>query len=158
MHLDDIRKVLQHCYTWQADSAPESAFRFLVFIGPKRKHVRVISPGLDAEEINSCKERRKKKGKGKQRADPFEGLLSMNPNLTVASSSNRIGSELVPSQQVWINMQQMVQLKEKGYEVSGLVNGPNEGLPEFLVEEEWLNSLTSKQPSMPSEVGSRAYP
>lgn len=155
MHLDDIRKVLQHCYTRQTESGAESAFRFLVIIGPKRKHVRVISPGLDADEINSRKERRKKKGKGKQRADPFEGLLSMNPNPTVAGGSDRIGSEPVPGRQVRITMQQMVELREKGYKVSGPVNGPNEGLPEYLVPEEWLNSLSSEQPS---EVGSRPYP
>jgi hypothetical protein len=155
MHLDDIRKVLQHCYTRQTESGAESAFRFLIIIGPKRKHVRVISRGLDADEINSRKERMKKKGKGKQRANPFEGLLSMSPNPTVAGGPDRIGSEPVPGRQVRITMQQMVQLKEKGFEISGPVNGPNEGLPEYLVPEEWLNSLSSEQLS---EVGSRPYP
>src|SRR6266498_3060585 len=39
MHLDDIRKVLQHCYRLQVKSGPESAFRFAVFVGPKRKRI-----------------------------------------------------------------------------------------------------------------------
>jgi len=32
MHLDDIRKVLQHCYGLQAATSPESAFRFAAFL------------------------------------------------------------------------------------------------------------------------------
>lgn len=161
MHLDDIRNVLQHCYTRQVNVNAESAFRFLVVIGPKRKHVHVNSPGSNGDEVNSRKERRKKKGKGKERADPFEGLLQINPDPTtrvgtehpLIGSSDQTGSRQLPTRLVRINMGVMVQLKERGYTVSGPVNGPNEGLPEFEVPEEWLNSLASTTPAMPIEVG-----
>jgi hypothetical protein len=63
----------------------------------------------------------------------------------------------LPIRLVRINMRQMVQLKERGYIVSGPVNGPNEGLPEFEVLEDWLNSLSAERPSMPIEVRSRPH-
>lgn len=161
MNLDDIRNVLQHCYTRQVNVNAESAFRFLVVIGPKRKHVHVNSPGSNGDELNSRKERRKKKGKGKELADPFVGLLKINPDPTTTvgtehpliGSSDQIQSRQLPTRLVRINMGVMVQLKEMGYPVSGPINGPNEGLPEFEVPEEWLNSLASETPAMPSEVG-----
>jgi hypothetical protein len=86
-------------------------------------------------------------------------LLKINPNPTVddsmiASSSERIGNEQLPIWLVRINMRQMVQLKERGYIVLGPVNGPNEGLPEFEVLEDWLNSLSAERPSMLIEVRS----
>jgi hypothetical protein len=112
MALDNIRKVLQHCYTRQTESDPKSAFRFRIFIGPKRKHVPVNSPGSNGDEsgeqINSRKERRKKKGRGKQRADSLDGLLQIDPilalptgaNRPIASTSDRISNPQLVTQHV----------------------------------------------------------
>ena len=89
--------------------------------------------------MNSRKERRKKKGKGKELADPLRGIAANEPDPTtrvgtehpLIGSSDRTGSQQLPTRLVRINMEEMVQLKEKGYTVRGPVNGPNEGLPEF---------------------------
>jgi hypothetical protein len=89
----------------------------------------------------------------------LDGLLQINPilalptgaNRPIASTSDRIGNPQLVTQHVRIDMGQMVQLKEMGYEVSGPVNGPNEGLPEFEVPEHWLKSLTSEPPLIPNE-------
>src|SRR5438445_510438 len=70
MHLDDIQKVLQHCYNHQAQSGPKSSFRFGLFMGPKRKPLIANYPGTSNEHV--CKSElnldtgHKKKGKGKQ--------------------------------------------------------------------------------------------
>ena len=44
---------------------------------------------------------------------------------------------------VRINMGQMLRLKDLGYEVMGLVNGPNEGYPKYEVLKTVLEALTS---------------
>src|SRR6266508_3990877 len=73
MHLDDIRKVLQHCYRLQVKSGPESAFRFAVFVGPKRKRIIANYPeAFNPQSKESEPNHRKKKNKGKQREDPLE--------------------------------------------------------------------------------------
>ena len=84
MHLDDIHKVLQHCYNCQAESGAGSAFWFSLIVGSKRKHVSVIYPGSSNDQGNksdppdNC--RKKKKGKGKQREDQNQGNdLEENP-------------------------------------------------------------------------------
>jgi len=84
MHLDDIRKVLQHCYNRQAESGPESAFRFGKIVGAKRKQVLANYPGSFNDQRNESDEipanGRKKKGKGKQKEDQEQGNeLEQNP-------------------------------------------------------------------------------
>jgi hypothetical protein len=171
MHLDDIRKVLQHCYGLQAKSGPESSFRFGVFIGPKRKRLFANYPDTPDTRGNKSKPSpRKKKSKGKQREDPLEGLLQIdelveppstehieieeqqNTNPSVAGPSNK-RSRNIPEPQpsvashqnamVRIDMGQMLQLKDMGYEILGPVNGPNEGYPEYEVPKTVLQMLIS---------------
>ena len=82
MHLDDIRKVLQHCYRLQVKSGPESAFRFALFIGPKRNRLFANYP----ETTNAGGEKRfkpsaGKKSKGKQRADILQGLIRIDQSV-----------------------------------------------------------------------------
>jgi hypothetical protein len=174
MHLDDIRKVLKHCYVRQAEKGPGSAFRFSLFMGPKRKRLFANYPNTSNPNLNeSDKNRRKKKGKGKQREeDPLEGLLQIEeseelptaeyietlnehgPDPTAAgpSNQNRNTSEqqiVAASNQdlVRIDMGQMTQLKEMGYEAVGPVNGPNEGYPEYEVRQAVLQVLLSNRQS-----------
>ena len=70
MHLDDIQKVLQHCYNHQAESGPESSFWFGLFMGPKRKLLIANYPGTSNEHISESElnldTSYKKKGKWKQ--------------------------------------------------------------------------------------------
>lgn len=159
MHLNDIRKVLRHCYGRQAESGPESAFRFALFMGPKRKHLFAnyadssnTQPGPSQSE-----QTRRKKNKGKQREDPLKGLIPMDellepttdPNANAAGPSNyhspsRETSDPHTSAQhdlVRIDMGQMLQLKDMGYEVMGPVNGPSEGYPEYEVPRAMLAAL-----------------
>jgi hypothetical protein len=75
MQLGDIRKVLQHCYGLQAESGPESSFRFALFCGPKRKRLFANYPNT---ELVESEHRRRKKNKGKQREDLLQGLLRMD--------------------------------------------------------------------------------
>jgi hypothetical protein len=85
MNLHDIQKVLQHCYNRQAESGPESAFRFGKIVGAKRKQVLAKYPGSSNDQGNESDEipangRKKKKGKGKQREDQEQGNeLEQNP-------------------------------------------------------------------------------
>ena len=106
---------------------------------------------------------RKKKNKGKQREDPWQGLLRIDEgpppaadhigtevhdsaNPTVAGPSGT-RSRTTPNSQpsddslVRIDMGQMSKLKEMGYEVFGPVNGPNEGYPEYEVQKRVLDNL-----------------
>jgi len=84
MHLDDIRKVLRHCYNCQAESRPESAFRFGKIVA-KRNHVFANYPGSSNDQGNESDKipangRKKKKGKGKQQEDQEQGNeLEQNP-------------------------------------------------------------------------------
>ena len=82
MHLNDIQKVLRHCYNRQAESGPESAFQFGLIVGPKRKQVFVNYPGSLNDQGNESDENpdngRKKKGKGKQQDQGNE--LDNNPD------------------------------------------------------------------------------
>jgi hypothetical protein len=124
------------------------------------------------------KNHRKKKNKGKQREDPLEGLLQIDesveaPTPTDQDNANQPGRTLTvagpsgssqneqptasTSRQndlVRIDMGQMLQLKEMGYEVAGPVNGPNEGYPEYEVRQAVFQILVSGQtpnPLGPSE-------
>ena len=112
----------------------------------------------------------KKKGKGKQREDVLQGLLQIdesvepptadpirnqdaqNTNPSVAGPSTTLspnvnepqgGFSLLENGLVRIDMRQMLQLKEMGYEAMGLVNGPNEGYPEYEVSTSVFNMLNS---------------
>ena len=173
MHLDDIRTVLRHGYNRQAESGPESAFRFGMFVGPKKTRLRAKYPGtlINQEtelEENSNDVRKKKKGKkgkkgkGKQREDPLQGLLRIdetetvqndnrqNLNPSAAGPSNRSrnapeSSALPPNDMVRVGMAQMLQLKDMGYDVLGPVNGPNEGLPQYEVPKAWVDLISQSE-------------
>jgi hypothetical protein len=169
MHLDDIRNALKHCYSRQAESGPESSFRFSQFIGPKRQRLFALYP--DPSPLvpsNSNKNRRKKKDKGKQREDPLEGLFQIDElvegpigdqgNVNQQSTNPTAAGPSNPTQNmserptaagshendlVRIDMGQMLQLREMGHEVVGPINGPNEGQPEYEVRQAVLRMLTS---------------
>jgi hypothetical protein len=177
MHLDDILQVLQHCYQHQADASPELAFQFRMFIGAKRKPMFAAYP--DTSNISQSKPTqnqngRKKKGKGKERVDPLEGLLQIDESVEPLAA-NRIDTEnqemnssgVGPSNAsgrneakspmsaalhqtglVRIGMGQMLQLKDMEYEALGPVNGLNEGYPKYEVSQVVLDMLTSDRPSM----------
>jgi hypothetical protein len=161
MHLDDIRKVLQYCYDLQAASGPESAFRFSLFVGPRKKNMFATYPDTHQE---SEPFRRKDKDKGKQREDPLQGLLQMEddpegepptvPDRVVVqaiappSGAGPSGSKsptdpelLHTNDLVRIDMGQMLRLRHMGYEVLGPVNGPNEGFPVYEVTRAILGKL-----------------
>jgi hypothetical protein len=177
MHLSDIQKVLQHCYGLQAEGGPELAFRFAAFIGPKRKHQCANYPKTsNTRGTESAPSHRKKKGKGKQREDPsqedpLQGLLRIGDSVeppasehfgtdeNLAGPSNtRIQRDAEPEPagathqhgMVRIGMDQMLQLREHGYEVMGPVNGPNEGYPEYEVPRTLLDMLMSQSQPAPN--------
>jgi hypothetical protein len=158
MHLDDIRKVLKHCYGRQAESGPESSFRFSIFIGPKRQRLAALYPDASNPKPNKLDSGpRKKKNKGKQREDPLHGLLRIDESAEAPTADHIIVEQQItnptaagPSNQyqmpdqyttagshqndvVRIDMGQMLKLKDMGLEVVGPVNGPNEGYPEYEV-------------------------
>jgi hypothetical protein len=159
MNLDDIRKVLQHCYGRQAECGPGSAFKFGIFIGAKRKPMFAEYPETSNPGPNEAdKNRRKKKGKGRQKEDPLEGLLRIDEseghpsaergededrvmNPSSAGPSNEIS---LPTGLIRIDMAQMLVLKEMGCEVFGPVNGPNEGYPEYEVPQAVFEMLKSQ--------------
>ena len=86
MHLDDIRKVLQHCYNYQVESRPRLAFQFGKIVGAKKKQVLAKYPGSSNDQGNVSDEIpangwKKKKGKGKQQEDQEQGNeLEQNPH------------------------------------------------------------------------------
>jgi hypothetical protein len=179
MNLQDIRKGLKHCYGRQAELGPKSAFRFSHFIGPRRQKLFALYPDQShPASSNLEKNHRKKKNKGKQRENPLEGLLRIDesveaPTPTDQDNANQPGrtptaagpsgssqneqptaSTSRQNDLVRIDMGQMLQLKEMGYEVAGPVNGPNEGYPEYEVCQAVLQALVSRQtpnPLGPSE-------
>lgn len=140
-------------------------------MGPKRQRLFALYP--DQSEPGPTKSRRKRKDKGKQREDPLQGLLQIdqlvedpiatdqdnadqlitNPNATGPSNPIQVTSErerptAATSHQNdlgRIDMGQMLQLKEMGYEVGGPVNGPNEGYPEYEVRQAVLQVLISNR-------------
>jgi len=174
MTLNDIREALQHCYRRQAESGPRSSFRFALFIGPKRKHVFSLYPDpSNPGPNNSDKNSRKKKNKGKQREDAFDGLFRIDesvepPNADHAepvteSHMNMVGGQgkgrnrkssepqtLAENGLVRIDMGQMLQLKDMGYEAVGPVNGPNEGYPEYEVPKAMYQVLQSRLQTTPN--------
>lgn len=158
MHLNDIRKFLRHCYSRQAESGPESAFRFSLYVGRKRKQLSADYPDTSNKERNR---RKKKKGKGKQREDSLEGLIQIDQSeepLPVTEEQNtnpgpsNIRLQTISGTRnglVRIDMGQMLKLKDMGYEALGPVNGPNEGYPEYEVPTAVLAML--KRAPHPSE-------
>ena len=166
MQLDDVRKVLRHCYGRQAESGPESAFRFALFIGPKRKRLfaNYADPSNTQPGPSQSEQIHRKKNKGKQREYPLKGLIPLDellepttdhidtvgPNANAAGPSNyhslswETSDPHTGAQQhdlVRIDMGQMLQLKDMGYEVMGPVNGPSEGYPEYEVPRAMLAAL-----------------
>jgi hypothetical protein len=130
-----------------------------------------VNPGLSTSEKNA----RKKKDKGKQREDALQGLLrideSVEPptaepaepvtqprrNPTVGGRANQPVSETQTSENdlVRIDMGQMLQLKNMGYDAVGPVNGPNEGYPEYEVPKAMLQVLQSRSQTTPTPIQDR---
>src|SRR6266511_5674575 len=103
MHLDDIRKVLQHCYRLQVKSGPESAFRFAVFVGPKRKRIIANYPeAFNPQSKESEPNHRKKKNKGKQREDPLQGLLQIDELVKPRAAEDIANPELREPQRIGV--------------------------------------------------------
>ena len=175
MPLDDIQKVLQHCYARQAEFGPESAFRFSLFLGPQRKRLFAIYPDPSNPGLSKLDKDRQKKDKGKQREYALQGLLQIEESEepptadpagpvtqqtrspTVAEPSNicnRRESEPQTSAAshqndlVRIDMGKMLMLKDMGYEAMGPVNGPNDGYPEYEVPRATLQVLQSRSQSI----------
>ena len=88
--------------------------------------------------------RGKKRGKGRRREDQLQGLLKMNQS-EETPTPDRNGTE--HNELVTIDMAQMLQFKDMGYEALGPINGPNEGLPEYQVPKAWVEDLTSHEQS-----------
>ena len=154
MHLDDIQKVLRHCYNRQAESGARAAFRFRIFIGAKKKRLDAVyaetSDIQGTESEQNSGDRRKDKGKKKCQEDPLDGLLRIDqrdpaptrlPAYQDPGPSNHNSTQDV----VRVGMGEMLQLKAMGYSASGPVNGPNEGLPEYEVPKDWLQHLLQSQ-------------
>ena len=177
MQLDDIRKVLQHCYGLQAELGPGSSFRFALFLGPKRKRLFANYPDTpNNRPAESVPNPPKKKDKGKQRTAQLEGLLQMQqseePSISdqakianhqhddqsaAGPSNNQIQNTADPNptpESVRITMGQMIQLKDMGYKVLGPVNGPNEGYPEYQVPKATFKKLKliPTTPNAPTEL------
>lgn len=166
MHLDDIRNVLQHCYRLQVGSGPESSFRFGSFIGPKRKTLFANYPDAGANKRSEPGIGRKKKGKGKQREDVLQGLLQIDESMEVPTTDHIRNQDILPGVAgpsanripdvnglVRIDMRQMVELKEMGYEAMGpVVNGPNEGYPEYEVSTSVFKMLKSQHAPTPNQI------
>jgi hypothetical protein len=179
MGLNHVQEALQHCYRRQAESGPRSSFRFSLFVGPQRKPISAIYPDPSDAGPAQSDNPPKKKDKGKQREDPLQGLLrideSVEPpipdpaepvtqqsrtptaagpahqrNPTQKPSEPQTSAALHENDLVRINMGQMLQLKDKGYEAVGPVNGPNEGYPEYEVPKAMLQVLESRSQTSPS--------
>jgi hypothetical protein len=178
MGLNDIRQVLQHCYRRQAESGPSSAFRFQLFVGGRRKHLDAIYPDpKNPGPKNADKNPRQKKDKGKQREDVLQGLIRIdnsvepptanliepssqpkkNPNVGEPSKQHKqkasepqTSAGLNQNDLVRIDMGQMLQLKNMGYEAVGPVNGPNDGYPEYEVSIAMFQVLQSQLQTSPT--------
>jgi hypothetical protein len=128
MHLEDIQKFLRHCYSRQAESGPGSAFRFALFVGPKRKPLlsnypgTTNNPGIDLRQ--TTKNRHNKKDKGKQLEDAFEGLLRIDES---EAASNTITEDPVagPSNEHSRNMHE----SQPSSHVAGPSNDHSRNMP-----------------------------
>jgi hypothetical protein len=169
MPLNDIRQVLQHWYRRQTESGPATAFRFSLFIGPRRKQLFALYP--DPSNPGPSTNLRRKADKGKRREDALQGLLQIDESVerladpAESATQSRRNPTLEPTQSnqqqsetrtsadndfVRIDMEQMLQLKGMGYEPVGPVNGPNEGYPEYVVPKELLHVLQSRSQFTPT--------
>jgi hypothetical protein len=174
MALNDIRQALQHCYHRQAESGPRSSFQFSLFVGPRRQHISAIYPDPSHPGPSKSDKNPRKKDKGKQREDALKGLLrideSVEPptadpaepvtqsrqNPTVgANQHNQKAPESHENDLVRIDMGQMRQLKDMGYEAVGPVNGPTEGYPEYEVPKAMLQVLQSRSQTTPTPIQDR---
>jgi hypothetical protein len=164
MQRDQILGILRHCYKRQADSGPESAFRFLSYAGPNRIPLSADypRPGLTEEtNTHTAKDKRnekdtsKDKGKGRDNGQ-LNNLLPLPRSFT----PNPPGATDAQDEWVRIDMQQMIKLRNMGHEPRGPVNGPNEGLPEYEVPKSWLHLLAPRPSLSPSQVPTRdrAFP
>jgi len=136
-------------------------------MGPKKK--RLFANYLETHNIEG-NSRKKNKGKGKRQEDPLQGLFQIDQtegpptpdqdgtedlqstNKLVAGPSNdpsrnvsetQTLSVLCDDDLVRVDMGKMLQLKQRGYEGVGPVNGPNEGLPQYEVPKAWVEDLMS---------------
>ena len=156
MHLNDIRKVLHHCYAHQAESGPKASFHFAAFVGPKK----VLFDSKYPEDSNTRRadpernHRTGRKAKGKQREDALHGLLRLEepaedtPPSETKNQDQRSPDSAeagAPDALVTIDMGQMLELKDMGYKVFGPLNGPNDGYPEYQVPSKIFDALTSRR-------------
>ena len=175
---DSTQRVLCHWYKRQEESSPESAFRFLQYVGKKNNMLLANYPTLadnsnggrgDEEVPQRLDTPKSKRRKGKERqVEQLDGLLpigqmaQLDPswhNDRSAGASNLIGSS--NDDLVRIDMGQMKVLWDWGLNVWGLVNGPNEGLPQYEVPRSWLHFIPAHQSSAgPSSqsLNSQPYP
>jgi hypothetical protein len=161
MALNEIREVLQHCYRRQAELGPRLSFRFSQFVGPQRKHLFSTYPDRSNPGPSNSEKNSRKKDKGKQREDTLNGLFRIDESVEPPTADR---SEPGPSQKpsepqtfadnglVRIDMGQMLQLKDMGYEAVGPVNGPNEGYPEYEVPQAMFLALQSRSQKEPTPI------
>ena len=116
----------------------------------------------ESEEFPTGKGRKKNEGRGKRQADPLDGLLQIEPRAPTPiptadlvagpfySNLNPMAPEPESSHLVRIGMGEMAELKKLGYGVSGPINGPDEGLPQYEVPRAWLEHLARSQIPIPT--------
>ena len=151
MHRDVIQSILRHCLRRQQESGPESAFRFLMFTGPKRKRMFAEYPDPNKRPQVQSQTAKKKgrqtvkpKKKGKQtEVSQLDDLLTISQNMSLNPSRNASPdrTRTMTDKLVTIDMGKMMMLRDMGHEVIGPINGPNEGLPLYEVPRSWLEQL-----------------
>lgn len=161
MHLDDVQKFLRHIYVRQAESGPELAFRFKTVLDSKRKQTLAAYPNHAGDISTDRRTRRKDKGKdrenvgdnqfrglhriGEEDDNPIDGPDHGNSGGDSQTHSQRRDSDTLSGDKlIRIDMGQMLQLRELGYEVAGPINGPDDGFPEYEVCQELLNHLADR--------------
>jgi len=152
MHLDDIQKVLQHCYNCQAESGPESAFRFGKIVA-KRNHVFVNYPGSSNDQENKSDKipangRKKKKGKGKQQEDQEQGNeLEQNPyNCAKKKGKGRRWEEQLQGLLKITQSEETATPDENGTEDHESQQAPKPNEPGHLPQEPLISPSRSEDP------------
>jgi hypothetical protein len=175
MQREQILLVLRHWYTRQSESGPESAFRFRLVAGPHQKPQFAEYPVAAAPTMAEKRPAQRKNNKGKQNAlSQLDRILPSSSRHSPDSAAPEAGPNPNPSPEpgpstscarpatarpshppilepdvVRVNLGQVNRLREMGYQVHGPVNGPNEGLPEYLVPHSWLDILNKEVTMQP---------
>ena len=69
MHREDIKTLLRHLWTRQEEAGPDLAFRFTMFMGPKRKRLFAEYPSDNQSQPTHTSSARRK-GKQKEVGQP----------------------------------------------------------------------------------------